>query len=141
MNTKLRLFFVLSAMFFFAMSTVIESTAWARAGGSRSMGSRGSKSFSSPQVPTSPSPGMSMPGRNSSPGSFAQPSGGSFGRSPFMQGLAGGMAGGLLGSLLFGGTGHASPGGFGGGGIGVMDIVLLGLLLYLAYRFFRKRRI
>jgi predicted lipid-binding transport protein (Tim44 family) len=83
---------------------------------------------------------MSMPGRNSFPGSPTQPSGGFFGRSPFMQGLAGGLAGGLLGSLLFGGTGHASPGGFGGGGIGLMDIAILGLILYLAYRFFKKRR-
>lgn len=57
-----------------------------------------------------------------------------------MQGLAGGLAGGMLGSLLFGGTGHASPGGAAGGGIGFIEIALIGLLLYLAYRFFRKRR-
>lgn len=107
------------------------------------MGSRGSKSFSSPQMPSSPSPsapGMSAPGRSQVPGSPAQPSGGFFSRSPFMQGLAGGLAGGMIGSLLFGGMGHASPGGVAGGGIGFFEIALLGLLLYLAYRFFKKRR-
>lgn len=131
---------VFSTLFFFAFAMFIESSAWARAGGGRSMGSRGSKSFSSPQKPSQSSPGMSTPGRNA-PGSQAQPAGGFFGRSPFMQGLAGGLAGGMIGSLLFGGMGHASPGaGGGGGGIGFLEIVLLGLLLYLAYRFFKKRR-
>jgi len=57
-----------------------------------------------------------------------------------MQGLAGGLAGGMIGSLLFGGTGHASAGGAAGGGMGFIEIALLGLLLYLGYRFFKKRR-
>jgi predicted lipid-binding transport protein (Tim44 family) len=145
MRKQSRLFagLVMAAIVFFGMSIIVESSAWARAGGGRSMGSRGSKSFSSPQTPSSPSqsaPGIGTPGRNPIPGSPAQPSGGFLSRSPFMQGLAGGLAGGLLGSLLFGGIGHASPGGVGGGGIGFMDLALLGLLLYLAYRFFKKRR-
>jgi len=57
-----------------------------------------------------------------------------------MQGLAGGLAGGMIGSLLFGGIGHASSGAVGAGGIGIIEIALLGLLLYLGYRFFKKRR-
>jgi predicted lipid-binding transport protein (Tim44 family) len=57
-----------------------------------------------------------------------------------MQGLAGGLAGGMIGSLLFGGTSHAAAGGAAGGGIGLIEIALLGLLLYLAYRYFKKRR-
>ena len=57
-----------------------------------------------------------------------------------MSGLAGGLAGGLLGGLLFGGMGHASQGGMGGGGIGLMDLALIALLLYLGYRFFKGRR-
>lgn len=57
-----------------------------------------------------------------------------------MQGLAGGLAGGLLGSMLFGGTGHASAGGMTGGGMGLLDLALIGLLLYFAYRFFKRRR-
>jgi predicted lipid-binding transport protein (Tim44 family) len=133
----------LSAVFFFGVSILAESSVWARAGGGGSMGSRGSRSFSSPQMPSSPSqssPGMTTPQRNSFPGSQTQQPGGFFSRSPFMQGLAGGLAGGLIGSLLFGGMGHASPGAAGSGGIGFLDIAIVGLLLYLAYRFFRKRR-
>lgn len=145
MRNRSRLFagLVLSAVLFFGVSIIVESSAWARAGGGRSMGSRGSKSFSSPQTPSSPSqsaPGIGTPGRNPLPGSPAQPSGGFFSRSPFMQGLAGGLAGGMLGSLLFGGIGHASPGGVGGGGIGFLELAILGLLLYLAYRFFKRRK-
>jgi len=143
MSKKTRWTLVFSTLLFFGMATIIESSAWARAGGGRSMGSRGSKSFSAPQTPASPSqsaPGMSTPGRNPAPGSPAQPSGGFFSRSPFMAGLAGGLAGGMIGSLLFGGLGHASPGGVAGGGIGFIEIALLGLLLYLAYRFFKRRR-
>lgn len=134
---------VLAIVFVFGASIVFESSAWARAGGGGSMGSRGSRSFSSPQMPSSPSqrsPGIGTPGRNAYPGSQGQQPGGFFSRSPFMQGLAGGLAGGLIGSLLFGGMGHASSGGAGAGGIGFLDIAIVGLLLYLAYRFFKRRR-
>ncbi len=135
----------------FLCTIVLESHAWARAGGGGSSGSRGSRSFSSPSMPSRPSPSSpTMPGSNSdfstprgpvspSPGS---PSGlGGMSRSPFMQGLAGGLAGGLLGSLLFGGSGHAAPSGASsGGGIGFLDIVLIGLLAYFAWKFFMKRK-
>lgn len=145
MSKKMHLLLVLfSTLFVLGMATFIESSAWAKAGGGGSKGSRGSKSFSSPQMPSSPSPGspgMSTPGRNPLPTSPTQPSGAFLSRSPFMQGLAGGLAGGMIGSLLFGGMGHASPGGVAGGGIGFFEIALLGLLLYLAYRFFNKRRV
>lgn len=135
----------LAGLFFFGVSIAVETIAWARAGGGGSMGSRGGRSFSSPVKPSSPSfggSGLNTPPRNPSPGQIGpSPStGGLFGRSPFMQGLAGGLAGGLLGSLLFGGVGHASSGGMGAGGIGLMDLALIGLLLFLAYRFFRNRR-
>ena len=143
MNKKMHLVLVFSTLFLFGMATFIESSAWARAGGGRSSGSRGGKSYTAPQSPTAPTPGapgMSTPMRNPLPGSPAQPSGGFFSRSPFLQGMAGGLAGGMIGSLLFGGTSHASPGGSAGGGIGFFEIALFGLLLYLAYRFFKKRR-
>jgi predicted lipid-binding transport protein (Tim44 family) len=52
--------------------------------------------------------------------------------------MAGGLAGGFLGSMLFGGMGGAGFGG--GGGIGLFDILLLGGLGYLGYRYFMKRR-
>jgi predicted lipid-binding transport protein (Tim44 family) len=143
MNSKLRTTFALSTLLFFAMAFLIESSAWARAGGGRSMGSRGSKSFSTPQSPSGPAlntPGMSTPGRNPGVAGSAQPSGGFFSRSPFLQGLAGGLAGGMIGSLLFGGMGHAATGGTGGGGIGFLELALIGLLLYFGYRFFKRRR-
>ena len=64
-----------------------------------------------------------------------------FGRSPFLQGLAGGVAGGFLGNMLFGGSGHASSmGGGGGGGIGLFDIIILGLLGYFGFKFYRRWR-
>ncbi len=141
MHTKFRLAIVLSTLLLFAATVFLESSAWARAGGGRSMGSRGSRSFSSPQMPSSPSPGVSSPGRNPLPGAAAQPSGGFFSRSPFLQGLAGGLAGGMIGSLLFGGMGHAASGGPTGGGIGFLDVAIIALLLYLAYRFFMGRRL
>ncbi|NSW84763.1 MAG: Tim44 domain-containing protein [Syntrophobacteraceae bacterium] len=139
----------LSAVLFFGLSVVLESYAWARAGGGRSMGSRGSRTFSTPSTPTRPttpaptpsSPGMSTPGRQQTPGS--QPAtGGTFGRSPFLQGLAGGLAGGFLGSMLFGGMGHAggAAGQSGGGGIGFLEILIIGAGIYFLMKFLRRRR-
>lgn len=47
----------------------------------------------------------------------------------------------MLGGMLFGGAGHAAAGpGAGGGGIGLLDIAIIGLLLFLAWRFFKRRR-
>lgn len=144
MTRKMNSAMVFSILFFFGMATFVEMSAWARPGGGRSsMGSRGSKGLSSPQAPSSPSqnaPGMSTPGRSPLPAGPTQPSGGFLSRSPFLQGMVGGLAGGMLGSLLFSGTGHASARGAAGGGIGLIEIALLGLLLYLAYRYFKKRR-
>jgi len=142
-NSKLFLSLVFSTLFFLAAFSLTESSAWARAGGGGFSGGRGSRSFSAPSMPSprSPSsPGITTPRPTPYPSSPSQPSSGSFGRSPFLQGMAGGVAGGLLGSMLFGGTGHASPGATTGGGIGLFDIVALGLVLYLGWRFFRRRR-
>ena len=52
-----------------------------------------------------------------------------------MGGLAGFALGGLLGSMLFGGFGH----GF-GGGIGLLEIILIGGGLFLLFRFMSARR-
>jgi predicted lipid-binding transport protein (Tim44 family) len=118
----------------------LSAEVWARAGGGRSGGSRGSRSFSAPRT-TSPSmqnPGALPPssGMATRQAPFSQP-----GRSPFLTGLAGGLAGGFLGSLLFGGLGHGAAGaGGGGGGIGFLEILLLGLGAYLLFRFIRGRK-
>jgi predicted lipid-binding transport protein (Tim44 family) len=49
--------------------------------------------------------------------------------------MMGGMAGGFLGSMLFRGLGFG-----GGGSTGLFEIILLALVLYLVYRFVKKRR-
>jgi len=51
-----------------------------------------------------------------------------------------GVAGGFLGSMLFSGLSHAGGGGFGGSGFGLFEIILIGGLLYLGYRYFIKRK-
>ena len=130
MRKKLIAGLALLVLVFFAFSTFVESSAWARAGGrklDREAAEAGAFLLrvrrrvhlrvlraSAHRAETHPS------------GTPGQPSGGFFSRSPFMQGLAGGLAGGMLGSLLFGGMGHASSGGTAGGGMGLLDLPLLG---------------
>jgi len=53
-------------------------------------------------------------------------------------GLLGGLAGGLLFHSLFGGA--SGSGATGGGGIGLMDILLLGGIAYLIYWYIKKKR-
>jgi len=130
----------------FGLSLALETGAWARAGGGGSSGSRGSRSFSSPAMPSRPSPSPS-PARPSSPGYGAPgatpyPSSPGYSRSPFWSGVAGGVAGGLLGSMLFGGRSYAyGMGGFGGSGIGLFELIIIGLLIYFGIRLFRRRRV
>jgi predicted lipid-binding transport protein (Tim44 family) len=128
---------VLVAVMFLSI-TLLEINAHARAGGSRSMGSRGSRSYSRPAA----QPSQAIPPRQQampapSPIPQQQPSGG------FMRnmagGLLGGIAGGMLGSMLFRSLGMAG-GGMGGGGIGIFEIILLAGIGYLIYRFIKNRR-
>ena len=120
----------------FAVMAVQAGDAWARAS---SGGSRGSRSYSAPSRPSSPvspttpsSPSRSLSQPAPSPVAPQRPS---MFRN-IMGGLAGFAIGGLLGSLLFGGLfGH---GGF--GGIGMMDILLIGGAVVLLIMFLRRRR-
>jgi predicted lipid-binding transport protein (Tim44 family) len=124
----------LMAAVLFMSITVMELNAEARVGGSRSFGSRGSRSYSRPA--TAPAY-QSRPQAAPAPGAFQQPAGGGFMRS-----MAGGMAGGMLGSMLFGGVAGAG-GGMGsgtGGGIGMFEIILLAGGGYLLYRYLKKKR-
>ena len=59
-----------------------------------------------------------------------------------MKGLAGGIAGGFLGSMLFGGVSHGMGmgGGVGGSGFGLIEILLVGGLIYFLYRMFLRQR-
>ena len=119
----------------------LAAIAEARAGGSRSIGSRGSRSYSRPVSPsTQPSPyrqATPSPAPTPSPFQQPQPAGGGFLRS-----MAGGLVGGMLGGMLFRslGFGGGMGGGFGGSGIGLFEIALIGGLCYLIYRMVRSRR-
>jgi len=121
-------------MVFFAVLFVgiLALSAWdadaARFGGGKSFG--GSSFMSKPAAPPSPTlnraaPGQTSPGAAGTPGAAAPRFGG-------MGGMLGGLlAGTLIGSLLFGG-------GFHGGGF--MDILLIGVLLYFAFKVFSRFR-
>lgn len=126
---------VMAAVLFLSI-TVLELAAEARVGGSRSFGSRGSRSYSRPASP-SLQPGTARQQVAPAPGTFQQPAGGGFMRS-----MAGGMMGGMLGSMLFSnfaGAGGAG-GGMGGGGIGMFEIMLLAGGGYLIFRYIKKKR-
>ena len=108
--------------------------AWARAGGGRSTGSRGSRSLSSPARPDAT---PASPNRQAVPPSSVQqpmPQ-----RSGWMGGLMGGITGfilgGMIGSLLFGGLGGGLF-----GGIGLLEILLIGGLIYFAFSYMRRRQ-
>jgi predicted lipid-binding transport protein (Tim44 family) len=115
-----------------AGAAVFEQNAFARAGGSRSFGSSGSRSYSSPSRSTS---GTTAPRQAPGPAP-AQPAGGGFLRS-----MAGGLVGGMLGSMLFSSLGFAGAGGMGGGGgIGLIEILLLCGAGYFIYTIIKKKR-
>lgn len=129
---------VMAAVLFLSI-TVLEFTAEARAGGSRSSGSRGTNSYSRPASPSAQSaPSRQQAAPVAAPGVFQQPAGGGFMRS-----MAGGLAGGMLGSMLFSsfaGAGGGMGGGMGGGGIGMFEIILLAGGGYLIYRYIKKKK-
>ena len=120
---------------FFFLCFLIPDEVFARVGGGRSSsGSRGSRTYSAPASPSSPSPSRSVtsPAPTSpAPQPMQQPS--------MWRSIAGGVMGGLIGGMLFRSLGFAGDG-TSGGGIGLMDIVLIGAILYFIYRFMRKRR-
>ncbi len=126
-----RLFTIAFAVSLIAMGY---QEASARAGGGRSFGSRGARTYKSPSRMTNPytSRPQSSP-QQSFPQAQPQRQGGSF-----LRGLAGGVVGGLLGGMLFRSLGFAGPGA--AGGIGIFDILLIGGILYLIYRFVASRR-
>ena len=128
---KIMLVFVVALVF---LCSLLATVSHARVGGGFSSGSRGSRSFSSPARPSSPM------GPSQSYGSPYRSGGSSFGGGGFFRSMMGGMAGGFLGSMLFRGLGFGGNGFGGGGGIGLFEIILLALILYLVYRFVKKRR-
>ncbi len=114
----------------------LELEADARAGGGRSGGFRGSRSFQAPSRPAQPA----QPRRDATPppqqaGQMAPQSGG------FMRGIGTAVLGGFLGSMLFSGLANAGGfggiGGLGGSGFGLFEILLIAGIGYFLYRKFR----
>jgi predicted lipid-binding transport protein (Tim44 family) len=140
-NKSVAKFLGIGIILFFTLA-LISSEVWARAGGGRSGGFRGSRSYSAPQSSGSSQYQRTVPpssGTMSRPNSPLSQSTG----SPFLRGLAGGIAGGFLGSLLFGGMGHGAGSGWGSGGsggIGFLEIILIVVVIFFVFRFIRNRK-
>lgn len=126
-------FFTVMAAVLFLSVTTLELNAHARAGGSRSTGSRGSRSYSPPARPATQAPPRQQQAAPAPP--LQQPASGGFLRS-----MAGGMVGGMLGGMLFRGLGFGGSGGGMGGGIGLFEILLLAGIGYFIYRYIKKGR-
>jgi len=115
---------------------IIEAVAEARVGRGRTMGRQ------SQNKPRSAQQQKAQPQTANTPPAASRPQGGSM-----MRGLAGGLAGGFLGSMLFSSLGHGmgaggsmGAGGMGGGGgIGFLEIILLGGIAYLVFRWWKNR--
>ena len=107
---------------------LLASEAWARAGGGSSSGSRGSRSYSSPSQPSTASP--ASPSQPVSP-SVQPPAPTRPGWGGMLGGMLGGLVlGGLLGGLFFG---H-------GGGIGLLEILIIGGLAWFAISYMRRQQ-
>ena len=127
----MRLFSILAAGLLFVASVFIafqDSAEAARLGGGRSFGSKPFMSQPAPrpamrqQTPAQSRQNQALPQQGARPGLFGG-----------MGGLFGGLlAGTLLGSLL-GGHGFAGGGGF-------MDIIIFGILAFVAYKLFMRFR-
>jgi predicted lipid-binding transport protein (Tim44 family) len=125
-----KIFAVLTVLCIFT-AAVTEQSAFARAGGGRSFGSRGSRSYSSPSTPyrqsSQPSGNYNQPNYNTGGG--------------FLRSLGGGIAGGFIGSMLFRSLGLGGSGmGGGGGGIGLLEILIIAGLGLVLFRMFKRRQ-
>jgi len=128
----------------FALSQIaLETLADARAGGGRSGGFRGSRSYQSPSrstTPTSPQKQDAVQQQQARQSSPMMPQSGGL-----MRGLGTAVLGGFLGSMLFSGLAGASGfggmgGGMGGSGFGMLEILLFGGLAYFLYRKYKSSR-
>lgn len=141
MTILMRRGFITALGFFaclFVSQVILEGYADARAGGGRSGGSRGSRSYQaparqSPSNPATPQRDSVAPTRQASP-MAPQPGG-------FMRTFGTAMLGGFLGSMLFSGLANAGGfgGGFGGSGFGMIEILLVAGIAFFLYRMYRNR--
>lgn len=111
------------------LGAVIAEESFARAGGSRSIGSRGTRSYAPSRSYQSPQPAPQQPAPGQPGPSPYQPQGG------FLRSMAGGLVGGMLGGMLFRGL----FGGGMGGGFGLLDILLVAGIGYMIFRLLRGR--
>jgi predicted lipid-binding transport protein (Tim44 family) len=123
----------------FLWVSVLAMDACARVGGGGSMGSRGSRSFSAPRSTPAPAPASPYQGAGQY-GASTAPAPQPFGGGGFLRSMAGGIAGGMLGGMLFRSLGFAGGSDGMGGGFGLMDVLLIGALLYGIYWFMKRRR-
>ena len=138
MNMKRLKMISLITILLFVSIAVFEIDSYARFGGGRSFGGRGTRSYSAPSRQSS-SPGPSRQQNaapQNQPAPAPQPAGGGFLRS-----MGGGLLGGLLGGMLFSSLGFGGmQGGFGGSGIGIVEILLLLGVGYFVVRMVKSRR-
>lgn len=126
----------LAILFFFCITAGLlylwhDMAQAARFGRGRSFGSRPSYQRSAPAPTRNPAGSTTQPGQNTQQNQMTAPPAPSMGR---WGGILGGfIVGGMIGSLFFGG-------GHGFGGIGLMDILLIGGGLMLLMRFLRARQ-
>lgn len=109
----------------------IPEKAEARAGSGRSFG-RGGGARRAPSYQRQQTPPPQNNGVNNMPQSN---------RGSMLRGLAGGLAGGFLGSMLFSSLGFGAGGMGGGGGMGFLEIILLGGLIYFGFRWWKSRQL
>jgi predicted lipid-binding transport protein (Tim44 family) len=147
MSRRLLNWRIVLALLFCASLACAPAIADARAGSSyggrsSSMGSRGLRTYENnnaqplsrsvtplPQTPAQPGLSPPLPSPLYGTGGFFQ-------RHPFLTGLAGGF----LGSWLFGHSGYAADGTSTGSAFGMLlEFLVIGLLIYLAMRWFRGR--
>lgn len=125
---------------------VLPALSEARFGGGSSFGSRGSRGVS-PRSSGGFGSGSSRFGSNVAPSRpMTPPAAAPFqssglGGGGFFRGMAGGLAGGFLGSMLFRSMGYgAGMGGMGGGGgFGLLEMLLIGGLLFFGIRWVMAR--
>jgi predicted lipid-binding transport protein (Tim44 family) len=135
-NTKKLKMLSIVTVLLFASITLVENDAFARMGGGRSFGSRGSRSYSAPRQYKSPEPSRQQAAPSQGQAAPAGPAGGGF-----MRGLGGGILGGLLGGMLFSSLGFGGMGGgFGGSGIGIIEILLLLGLGFFIFKMIKNRK-
>lgn len=153
---------ILTALLAIVVAFSIGADAWARAGKSGSMGSRGTRTYDRPiersvtPAPTAPqvapAPGAAQPMYNpnavrqpgmAQPGMAAAAQPGFFQRNPIMGGMLGGLVGVGIGSMLFGNSpamaaaADAAPMASMFGTL--IQFALIGGLIWLAFRLFRRR--